>query len=107
MFKKFILKKLIWLLVIALLVWMFPTVMKYIAIASGVIIYLAIGFAVTLINDDELSERFAENSVWMAVVYILSVILWPLFVAWIFLRPLFNFHHIRKDNDYGTEEENG
>ena len=62
MFKKFILKKLIWLLVIALLVWLFPTVMKYIAIISGLIIYLAIGFAVTLINDDELSERIAENS---------------------------------------------
>lgn len=106
MFKRFILKKLIWLLVIALLVWLFPTVMKYIAIASGVIIYLVIGFAVTLINDDDLSERFAENSVWMAVVYILSVILWPLFVLWIFLRPLFNFQHIKRDN-YGTEEENG
>lgn len=106
MFKKFILKKLIWLLIIALLVWLFPTVMKYIAIISGLIIYLAIGFVITLINDDELSERFAENSVWMAVVYILSVILWPLFVLWIFIRPLFNFQHIRKDNDYGTEEEN-
>jgi len=105
MFKKFIFKKLIWLLAIALLVWLFPTVMKYIAIISGLIIYLAFGFAVTLINDDELSERFAENSVMMTVVYILSVILWPLFVAWIFLRPLFNFQHIRKDNDYGTEEE--
>ena len=105
MFKKFILKKLIWILVIALLVWLFPTVMKYIAIISGLIIYLGIGFAVTLINDDDLSERFAENSVWMAVVYILSVILWPLFVAWIFLRPLFNFQHIRKDNKYGTDEE--
>ena len=104
MFKKFILKKLIWLLVIALLVWLFPTVMKYIAIASGAIIYLAFGFAVTLINNDELSEYFAESSVWMTVVYILSVILWPLFIAWIFLRPLFNFKHITKDNDYGTEE---
>ena len=104
MFKKFILKKLIWLLVIALLVWLFPTVMKYIAIISGLIIYLAIGFAVTLINDDELSERFVENSVWMTVVYILSVILWPLFVLWIFTKPLFNI--FKKDN-YGTEEENG
>ena len=104
MFKRFILKKLIWLLVIALLVWLFPTVMKYIAIASGVIIYLAIGFAVTLINDDELSEHFAENSVMMSVVYILSVILWPLFVLWIFTKPLFNI--FKKDN-YGTEEENG
>ena len=102
MFKKFILKKLIWLLVIALLVWLFPTVMKYIAIISGLIIYFVIGFAVTLINDDELSERFAENSVMMSVIYILSVILWPLFVAWIFLRPLFNFQHIKMDN-YGTE----
>ena len=107
MFKKIIFKKLIWLLVIALLVWLFPTVMKYIAIASGVIIYLVIGFVITLINDDELSEKFAENSVMMSVVYILSVILWPLFVLWIFIRPLFNFQHIRKDNDYGTEEENG
>ena len=106
MFKKLIFKKLIWLLVIALLVWLFPTVMKYIAIISGFIIYLGIGFVITLINDDELSEHFAENSVWMAVVYILSVILWPLFVLWIFLRPLFNFQHIRKDNDYGTDEEN-
>ena len=106
MFKKLIFKKLIWLLVIALLVWLFPTVMKYIAIISGIIIYLAIGFAVTLINDDALSERFAENSVWMTVIYILSVILWPLFVAWIFLRPLFNFQHIKMDN-YGTDEENG
>ena len=105
MFKKFIFKKLIWLLVIALLVWLFPTVMKYIAIISGLIIYLGIGFAVTLINDDDLSEKFAENSVMMSVVYILSVILWPLFIAWIFLRPLFNFKHIRKDNDYGTEED--
>jgi hypothetical protein len=75
MFKKLIFKKLIWLLVIALLVWLFPTVMKYIAIISGLIIYLAIGFAVTLINDDDLSGRFAENSVMMSVVYILSVIL--------------------------------
>ena len=91
MFKNFILKKLIWLLVIALLVWLFPTVMKYIAIISGVIIYLAIGFAVTLINDDDLSEKFEETSWLMTVVYILSVILWPLFVLWIFLRPLFNF----------------
>ena len=106
MFKKFILKKLIWLLVIALLVWLFPTVMKYIAIASGVIIYLVIGFVITLINDDELSEKFAENSVMMSVVYILSVILWPLFVLWIFLRPLFNFQHIKRDN-YGTDEEKG
>lgn len=105
MFKRFIFKKLIWLLVIALLVWLFPTVMKYIAIISGIIIYLAFGLAVTLINDDVLSEKFAENSVMMSVVYILSVILWPLFVAWIFLRPLFNFQHIRKDNDYGTEED--
>ena len=104
MFKKFILKKLIWLLVIALLVWLFPTVMKYIAIISGLIIYLAIGFAVTLINDDDLSERFAENSVMMSIVYILSVILWPLFVLWIFTKPLFNI--FKKDN-YGTEEENG
>lgn len=104
MFKKLIFKKLIWLLVIALLVWLFPTVMKYIAIISGLIIYLAIGFAVTLLNDDELSERFAENSVWMTVVYILSVILWPLFVLWIFLRPLFTFQHIKRDN-YGTDEE--
>ena len=104
MFKKFIFRKLIWLLVIALLVWLVPTVMKYIAIASGVIIYLAIGFVITLINDDELSEKFAENSVWMAVVYILSVILWPLFVLWIFLRPLFNFQHKEMDN-YGTDEE--
>jgi VIT1/CCC1 family predicted Fe2+/Mn2+ transporter len=104
MFKKFILKKLIWLLVIALLVWLFPTVMKYIAIISGLIIYFVIGFVITLLNDDELSEKFAENSVMMTVVYILSVILWPLFVAWIFLRPLFNFKHITKDNDYGTEE---
>jgi hypothetical protein len=106
MFKRFILKKLIWLLVIALLVWLFPTVMKYIAIISGLIIYLAIGFAVTLINDDALSEKFAENSVMMSVVYILSVILWPLFVLWIFLRPLFNFQHIKRDN-YGTDEEKG
>ena len=106
MLKKLIFKKLIWLLVIALLVWMFPTVMKYIAIISGLIIYLAIGFAVTLINDDDLSERFAENSVMMSVIYILSVILWPLFVAWIFLRPLFNFQHIKMDN-YGTDEEKG
>ena len=104
MFKKFIFKKLIWLLVIALLVWLFPTVMKYIAIISGLIIYLGIGFVITLINDDELSEHFAENSVWMAVVYILSVILWPLFVLWIFLRPLFNFRHKEMDN-YGTEED--
>jgi len=104
MFKKIIFKKLIWLLVIALLVWLFPTVAKYIAIISGLIIYLAIGFAVTLINDDEFSKRFAENSVWMAVVYILSVILWPLFVLWIFTKPLFNI--FKKDN-YGTEEENG
>ena len=104
MFKKFILKKLIWLLVIALLVWLFPTVMKYIAIISGLIIYLVIGFVITLLNDDALSEKFAENSVMMSVIYILSVILWPLFVAWIFLRPLFNFKHITKDNDYGTEE---
>ena len=104
MFKKFILKKLIWLLVIALLVWLFPTVMKYIAIISGLIIYFGIGFVITLINDDELSEHFAENSVWMAVVYILSVILWPLFVLWIFTKPLFNI--FKKDN-YGTEEENG
>lgn len=102
MFKKFILKKLIWLLLIALLVWLFPTFMKYIAIVSCVIIYLAIGFVITLINDDALSERFAENSVMMSVVYILSVILWPLFVAWIFLRPLFNFQHKEMDN-YGTE----
>ena len=102
MFKKLIFKKLIWLLVIALLVWMFPTVAKYIAIVSCVIIYLAIGFVITLINDDALSERFAENSIWMSVVYILSVILWPLFVLWIFLRPLFNFQHIKRDN-YGTE----
>ena len=106
MFKKFILKKLILLLVIALLVWLFPTIMKYIAITSCVIIYLAIGFAVTLINDDDLSGRFAENSVMMTVIYILSVILWPLFVLWIFIRPLFNFQHIKRDN-YGTEEENG
>ena len=106
MFKKLIFKKLIWLLVIALLVWLFPTVMKYIAIISGIIIYLVIGFVIILLNDDALSEKFAENSVWMAVIYILSVILWPLFVAWIFLRPLFNFQHIRKDNDYGTDEEN-
>ena len=104
MFKKLIFKKLIWLLVIALLVWLFPTVMKYIAIASGVIIYLVIGFVITLINDDELSEKFAENSVMMSVVYILSVILWPLFVLWIFTKPLFNI--FKKDN-YGTEEENG
>ena len=106
MFKKLIFKKLIWLLVIALLVLMFPTVMKYIAIISGLIIYLGIGFVITLINDDALSERFAENSVWMTVFYILSVILWPLFVAWIFLRPLFNFQHIKRDN-YGTDEEKG
>ena len=106
MFKKFILKKLIWLLVIALLVLMFPTVMKYIAIISGLIIYLGIGFVITLINDDALSERFAENSVWMTVFYILSVILWPLFVAWIFLRPLFTFQHKEIDN-YGTDEEKG
>lgn len=104
MFKKLIFKKLIWLLVIALLVWLFPTVMKYIAIASGIIIYLVIGFVITLINDDELSEKFAENSVMMSVVYILSVILWPLFVLWIFTKPLFNI--FKKDN-YGTEEENG
>ena len=103
MFKKFILKKLIWLLVIALLVWMFPTLMKNIAIISGLIIYIAIGFAVTLINDDALSEKFAENSVMMSVVYILSVILWPLFVLWIFTKPLFNFRHKEMDN-YGTEE---
>ena len=107
MFKKFILKKLIWLLVIALLVWLFPTVAKYIAIISGLIIYLGIGFVITLINDDELSEMFEETSWLMTIVYILSVILWPLFVLWIFIRPLFNFQHIRKDNDYGTEEENG
>ena len=106
MLKKLIFKKLIWLLVIALLVWLFPTVMKYIAIISGLIIYLGIGFVITLINDDELSEHFAENSVWMAVVYILSVILWPLFVAWIFLRPLFNFLHKERDN-YGADEEKG
>ena len=104
MFKNLILKKLIWLLVIALLVWLFPTVAKYIAIASSVIIYLVIGFVITLINDDELSEKFAENSVMMSVVYILSVILWPLFVLWIFTKPLFNI--LKKDN-YGTEEENG
>ena len=106
MFKKFIFKKLIWLLAIALLVWLFPTLMKYIAIISGIIIYLVIGFVITLLNDDALSEKFAENSVWMAVVYILSVILWPLFVIWIFLRPLFNFQHIKRDN-YGTDEEKG
>ena len=106
MFNKFILKKLIWLLVIALLVWLVPTVMKYLAIVSCVIIYLAIGFVITLINDDALSERFAENSVMMSVIYILSVILWPLFVAWIFLRPLFTFQHKEIDN-YGTDEEKG
>ena len=106
MFKKLIFKKLIWLLVIALLVWLFPTVMKYIAIISGLIIYLGIGFVITLINDDDISAMFEETSWLMSVVYILSVILWPLFVLWIFLRPLFNFQHIRKDNDYGTDEEN-
>jgi len=106
MFKKFILKKLIWLLVIALLVWLFPTLMKYIAIISGIIIYLVIGLVITLLNDDELSERFAEDSVMMSVVYILSVILWPLFVLWIFLRSLFNFRHKEMDN-YGTDEEKG
>lgn len=100
MTKKFWIKKLIWLLVIGLLVWLFPSVAKYIAIVSSSIIYLVIGFVILLVYDDSLSYEFSERPVLLVTLRIVSFLLWPLFIVFRFIKSCFK---TAKEN-YGKEE---
>ena len=98
--KKFWIKKLIWLLIIGLLVWLFPSVVKYIAIVSSSIIYLVIGFVTLLVYDDSLSYEFSGRPVLLVTLRIVSFLLWPVFIVFWFIKSCFE---TSKEN-YGKEE---
>ena len=100
MTKTFWIKKLIWLLVIGLPVWLFPSVAKYIAIVSSSIIYLVIGFVILLVYDDSLSYEFSERSVLLVTLRIVSFLLWPVFIVFWFIKSCFE----TTKEKYGKEE---